>query len=152
VLPACDLQADMPQRLQLPTNLCETVRMLHCSARVNLCSGSGLVRRSDVRSGARLVCCSGSGHVRCSLCSQVCSGSDVRGTRLVRGSDVRSGSGDLRCSGSGDLRRSLCSQVRSGSDVRGTRLVRRSGSGQVLRHRVRETVLRRPLRSGTLDL
>ena len=102
-LPACDLQAELPQCLQLPTFLCETVRLLHFGSRVDLCS--------QVRSGSRDLRGSGSGHVCSSLCSQ-----------------VRSGSGLVRCS--------LC-----------------SGSGEVLRHRLRHQVLQcRSLRSCTLDI
>jgi hypothetical protein len=147
MLPACDLQADMPQRLQLPKNLCETVRMLQCSSRFVLCSGSRELRSSgsghvrcslcaQVLPGSRDLCSSGSGHLRCSLCAQV-----LPGSRHVRGS----GSGHVRCS--------LCSQVLPGSrDVRGSDLCG-SGSGEVLRHRLRDQVLHcRSLRSCTLDL
>jgi hypothetical protein len=89
--------------------LCETVRMLHCSSRVD-------------------------------LCSQVCSGSrELRGPR-----------GRL-CSGSGHVCGSLCAQVRSGSGL--VRCSLCSGSGEVLRHRLRYQVLQcRSLRSCTLDL
>jgi hypothetical protein len=107
MLPACNLQAVLPQRLQLPTILCETVRLLHFGTRVNLCS-QVLPGSRDVRgSGSGL--CSGSGHVCGSVCAQ-----------------VRSGSGLVRCSlcsGSGEvLRHRLCVQqvlqcrsLRSGS-------------------------------------
>ena len=79
VLPACDLQAELPQCLQLPTFVCETERLLQCGTRVDLCSGSRVVRGSGVCSGCGSrdlrgsVCSqvrSGSGHVRCSLCSR----------------------------------------------------------------------------------
>ena len=64
-----------------------------------------------------------------------------------------SGSRELRSSGSGHVRCSLCSQVLPGSrDVRGSDLCG-SGSGEVLRHRLRDQVLHcRSLRSCTLDL
>jgi hypothetical protein len=158
MLPACNLQAVLPQRLQLPTILCETVRLLHFGTRVNLCSqvlpGSRDVRGSGsgLCSGPRDVCgsslCSGSRDVRG---SGVCSGSrDVRGS----GSGVCSGSRDVRgsvCSGSGHVCGSLCSQVRSGSGH--VRCSLCSGSGEVLRHRLRDQVLQcRSLRSCTLDL
>ena len=91
MLPACDLQAELPQRLQLPTIVCETVRLLQFSSRFDLCSqvlpGSRELRGPGL--------CSGSGHVCGSLCAQ-----------------VRSGSGHVRCSlctGSGHVRCSLCS-------------------------------------------
>jgi hypothetical protein len=154
VLPACDLQAVMPERLQLPADL----RQAHVLPRAELCSQvctrSGVVRRSLCsRSGSRDLrrsVCSGSGDVCCSLCSQVRSGSgDMR--RSVR-SQVRSGPGDLCrsvCSRSGDVRRSVCS--RSGSGV--LRRSVRSGSGQVLRYGLPDQVLQcRSLRSGALDL
>ena len=98
--------------------------MLQCSSRFVLCSGSRELRSS------------GSGHVRCSLCAQVLPGSR-----------------DLCSSGSGHLRCSLCAQVLPGSrDVRGSDLCG-SGSGEVLRHRLRDQVLHcRSLRSCTLDL
>jgi len=156
MLPACDLQAELPQRLQLPTIVCETVRLLQFSSRFDLCSqvlpGSRELRGPGLCSGSGHVCgslCaqvrSGSGHVRCSLCS---GSRDLRGSGLCSGSghvcgslcaQVRSGSGHVRCSlctGSGHVRCSLC-----------------SGSGEVLRHRLRHQVLQcRSLRSCTLDL
>jgi hypothetical protein len=154
MLPACDLQAELPQRLQLPTILCETVRLLQFGSRVDLCSqvcrsGSRVVRGS----GSGL--CSGSGHVCSSLCAQVRSGSrDVRGSGsgLCSGSRNVRGSGSGLCSGSGHVCGSVCAQVRSGSGL--VRCSLCSGSGEVLRHRlcVQQVLQCRSLRSGSLDL
>jgi hypothetical protein len=137
VLPACDLQAVMPERLQLPADLCQAHVL---QRRAELCS------QVCTRSGSRVVCrtvCSGPGSRSGNVCCSVCSGSGVL-RRAVR-SEVRSGPGsDVRRSrglrsGSGDVRRSVCS---GSCVVRRSGLVRRSGSGQVLRYRLPETVLR----------
>jgi len=130
MLPACDLQAVMPERLQLPADLCQAHVLPRPELRSQVCRArSGVLRRS---------LCSGS----CNLCRavrpQVRSGSgpgvlrrSVRAgsgdlCRAVR-SQVRAGSGDVCRSGSGELRRAVC-----------------SGSGQVLRQQqrvLREEVL-----------
>jgi hypothetical protein len=145
MLPACDLQAELPQRLQLSTIVCETVRLLHFSTRFDVCSEMCCSGSGDLCGS---VCCTGSRDLRGSLCSQVCSRSrDLRGS----GGELCSGSGDVRGSGSGHVCGSLCSQVRSGSGL--VRCSLCSGSGEVLRHRLRDQVLQcRSLRSGTLDL
>ena len=145
VLPACDLQAVMPERLQLSADLCQAHVLPRAELCSQVCTRSGVVRRS-------CGLCSGSGasELRRSLCSGSGSRDVCRSVRsqMRSGSDMRrSGSRDLCCSvcsGSGDLRRS----VRSGSGI-----VRRSGSGQVLRYGLPDQVLQcRSLRSGALDL
>jgi hypothetical protein len=147
VLPACDLQAVLPECSQLPADVCETPGLLQwlpdqhvrsqvlrsrtgprvvCGSRRDLCPGSGL--------------CTGPRDVRCSLCSEVRSGS---------GSDLRgSVCSEVRCSGSGHLRRSL----RSGAGE--LRCSLRSGCGEVLRHRLLQDPLLQcgSLRSRALDL
>jgi hypothetical protein len=167
VLPACDLQAVLPECSQLPENVRETHELLQplhggqlcslvrssggCGLRSGLCrTGSGHVRGSvcaQVRSGSR-------SHVRCSLCSGLCTGSGhVCGSvcaQVRSGSHVRCSLCSGLCTGPGHVRSSVCAQVRSGS-----RKLRRSlcsGSGEVLRHRLRQEVLCRSLRSRPLDL
>ena len=126
MLPACDLQAAMPENLQLPADRC-------------LLQAHVLQRRAELRSPVRrshvVRCACG---LRSGCGSRVCrSGSrDVCGSRRVR-----SGSSGVRCSG----------RVRSGSGV--VRRSVRSGSGQVLRQRMPEELLQcRSVRSGALDL
>jgi hypothetical protein len=171
MLPACDLQADLSQDLQLSTFVRETPGLLQFSSLRRLrsevrCTGSGQLRCSLCSGLCPEVRCSGSGQLRCSLCPGLCPEVRCSGSGHVRCSlcsglcpEVRcSGSGHVRCSvcsglcctGSGDLRRSLCS---------------RTGSGQVLRlalpvevlrqrqERLRYQVLQcRSLRSCSLDL
>ncbi len=107
MLPACDLQADVPQDLQLPTfvrqthvlhrcsQLCTEVRCPGCPCELR---SSGRLRSSGscdmCGSGSGGVCRSGSGLVRRS-----------RGVRSPGSCDVcGSGSGEVRRSGSGHLR------------------------------------------------
>lgn len=180
MLPACDLQAVLPQSLQLPAY----VRQTHVLQRRSLLcaqvrTGCGPLCRSrsdelccprDVRSGARL--CSGSGARLRSGSGDVCL---PRSGALLSGASV-SGSGDVCCSrsvcpgalrrsGPGDvcLSRSVCRSgpgfLRCSCDVRsGARPVRCSGasSGQVLRQpelRQQHQVLQcRSVRSRALDL
>jgi hypothetical protein len=139
VLPACDLQADMPQDLQLPTFVRQT-HVLQCSS--VLCSevrGSGshkLCRSGGLRcSGSCDVCGSGSGGV-CRSGSGLVRRS--RGVRCSGSCDVcGSGSGEVRRSGSGHLRCSCSDVLRSPGPG--------SGPGQVLRHALPGEVLRHRL-------
>ena len=150
MLSAGDLQAGLPQHLQLPADMCQAPvlqrraelrsqvrrsRELRCTLR------SGGVRSGQLRRPVRS-CGLRSGQLLCSVQPQVRCIGDVRRA-------LRSGSGELRRavrSGSGQLR---CS-VRSGSGL--VRRSVRSGSGQVLRQRLPEAVLCRSLRSCPLDL
>jgi hypothetical protein len=155
MLPACDLQAVLPECSQLSTHLRQAARLLqhrtgeHLRSQV-LCSGSRpgscLVcgSGSGLCSGSRDVRGSGSGHVCGSVCAQVRSGSR---------SDVRTGSRDLRGSGSGHVCGSVCAQVRSGSRSRELRRSLCSGCAEVLRYALPDQVLQcGSLRSGSLDL
>src|SRR5580765_2302881 len=88
MLPACDLQAVLPECSQLPENVCETHELLQRLPRQHVCS--------QVRSGGCELCSSG---CVCSGC--VCSGFGSRVCRSL-------------CSGRCHLCRSVCAQVRSG--------------------------------------
>jgi hypothetical protein len=140
MLPACHLQADMPQDLQLPTFVRQT-HVLQCSSQLRSqvrCPGSHKL----CRSGA--LCCSGS----CDLCGSGSGGVCRSGSGLVRRSrGVRSpgscdmcgsGSGEVRRSGSGHLRCSCSDVLRSGPGSRPGQVLRRAGSGEVLRHRLQQ--------------
>ncbi len=118
MLPACDLQAAVPQNLQLPADRC-LLQAHVLQRRAELRSPvrrSHVVRRAcGLRSGGgSRVCCPGS--------RDVCGSGRVRSGR--RSGMCRSGSGFVRCSG----------RVRSGSGL--VRRSLRSGSGQVLRQQM----------------
>ena len=135
MLPACDLQAVLPQDLQLPADVREAHVLLQRRPRLctQVCTGCGGLRGSGSVCGPGALCGSGSGDVRCSrsVCSRAC-------VRSGPGDVCRSRSGPL-CSGLPGSRDVRCSgSVRSGSGS-GSGLVRCSlcsstGSGQVLRH------------------
>jgi hypothetical protein len=143
MLPACDLQAVLPECSQLSTHLRQAARLLqhrtgeHLRSQV-LCSGAS--------PGSCFVCGPGpgSGHVRGSVCAQVRSGSRT---------DLRPGSGDMCGSGSGHVCGSVCAQVRSGSRSRELRRSLCSGCAEVLRYPFPGPLLQcGSLRSGSLDL
>ena len=141
MLPACHLQADVPQDLQLPTFVRQAHVLHRCS---QLCTevrgpgscelrSSGRLRSSGscdmCGSGSGSVCRSGSGLVRRS-----------RGVRCSGSCDVcGSGSGEVRRSGSGHVCCSCSDVLRSpGPGSRPGQVLRRSGAGQVLRHRLQQ--------------
>ena len=153
MLPACDLQAVLPECSQLPENVCETHELLQRVPGEHLCS--------QVRCSGSSLRCSSSGHLCGSVCAQVRSGSSLcsglcgSGSGHLRGSvcaQMRSGS--RLCSGlcgSGHVCGSVCAQVRSGS--RKLRRSVRSGSSEVLRYALPDQVLQcGSLRSRSLDL
>lgn len=126
MLPAGDLQTDLPENLHVSTFLLQTQRLLQRRT-CELCSQvRGAGPRFVRSSGCGPLCRSGSCDVRSS------------GSGPLR----RPGPCDVRRSGSGPLR------TRTGSDVRCTgsragsgQVLRCSGCRQVLRHRMCEEVL-----------
>ena len=132
MLPACDLQAVLPECSQLPENVCETHELLQLLPGEHLRS-QVWPGRCDVRGSGSRLCpglCTG-----CDMCGSVCA-------QVRSGSDMRCSLCSGLCSGSGELRCSLCTRSRK------LRCSLRSRC-QVLRD---EVLQRGSLRSGSLDL